>query len=170
MLAKISVLVATVAVAAAVTADSTAPPSPTQDREAKIASANDSQLANLSTRGFVLTDDNVMIGGFVLGGSNNNTHIVVRGIGPSLAQFGLEPALADPTLELYDSNGTLLSANDDWQDNPAQASELTSFGLAPQNAKESAIFLALPPGAFTAVLGGHSGGTGIGMVEVYNLH
>ena len=124
----------------------------------------------MSTRGFVLADDNVMIGGFILGGSANATAIVVRGIGPSLAQFGLAPLLADPGLELYDGNGTLLVANDDWQDNPAQASQLIAFGLAPQDAKESAVLMSLPPGAFTAILGGANGGTGIGLVELYNVH
>jgi hypothetical protein len=131
---------------------------------------NDSELSNMSTRGFVLTDDNVMIGGFILGRGSNTTEIVVRGIGPSLAGFGLDPILADPALELYDGNGTLLIANDDWQDNPTQASELVAVGLAPHNAKESAVVMSLPPGAFTALLGGRNGGTGIGLVELYNVH
>jgi hypothetical protein len=124
----------------------------------------------MSTRGFVLTDDSVMIGGFVLGGGANNTAVVVRGIGPSLAQFGLTPILEDPGIELYDGNGTILISNDDWQDNPAQAVQLVSLGLAPQDAKESAVLMSLPPGAFTAILGGANGGTGIGLVELYNVH
>lgn len=102
-------------------------------------SAAASQLANISTRGFVQTSDNVMIGGFILGGSNQNTGIVVRGIGPSLAQFGLSNVLADPTLELRDSNGMLLTANDNWQDDPASAAQLTARGLAPQDVLESGI-------------------------------
>jgi hypothetical protein len=134
-----------------------------------ISHAASSQLANISTRGFVLTGNNVMIGGFILGG-NSNTHVVVRGIGPSLAQFGLSPVLADPTLELHDSNGATLVVNDDWQDDPASASQLTAIGLAPQDIKESGIYLSLPPGAFTAILAGKGGGTGIGLVEVYNVH
>ena len=133
--------------------------------------AADSQLANISTRGFVQTGENVMIGGLILGGNNQNTGIVVRGIGPSLAQiFGLSPVLADPTLELRDSNGTLLIANDDWQDDPVSAAQLTALGLAPQDPKESGIFMSLPPGAFTAILAGQSSGTGIGLVEIYNVH
>jgi hypothetical protein len=80
-----------------------------------------SQLANISTRGFVQTGNNVMIGGFILGGSVTNTQIALRGIGPSLAQFGLSPVLADPTLELHDSNGTTLISNDDWQSDPVSA-------------------------------------------------
>ena len=129
--------------------------------------AVDSKLANISTRGFVQTGDNVMIGGFVLGGSSNNTGIVVRGIGPSLAQFGLSPVLADPTLELHDGNGALLISNDDWQDDPVQAAQLSAHGLAPQDAKESGIFASLPPGTFTAILAGKNGGTGIGLAEIY---
>jgi predicted Abi (CAAX) family protease len=132
-------------------------------------SASASQLANISTRGFVQTGDNVMIGGFILGGSNQNTGIVVRGIGPSLAQFGLSNVLADPTLELRDSNGALLLSNDDWQNDPAQAAQLSARGLAPQDAKESAIFTSLPPGAFTAILAGKNSGTGIGLIEIYNV-
>jgi hypothetical protein len=127
------------------------------------------QLANISTRGFVLTGDNVMIGGIILGG-NSNTSVAVRGIGPSLAAFGLSPVLADPTLELHDSNGSTLIANDDWQEDPEQAARLNANDLAPQNPKESGIFTSLPPGLFTAILAGKSGGTGIGLVEVYNLH
>ena len=129
--------------------------------------AADSQLANISTRGFVLINDNVMFGGFILGG-NNNTRVVVRGRGPSLAQLGLNPVLADPTLALHDGNGLLLVANDDWQDDPA-ASQLAALGLAPSDPKEPAIFRSLPVGAFTAILAGKDGGTGIGLVEVYNV-
>lgn len=132
--------------------------------------ASGSQLANISTRGLVQTGNNVMIGGFILGGNSLNTGVVVRGIGPSLGQFGLSPVLIDPTLELYDSNGALLISNDDWQENPAQAAQLSARGLAPADAKESGIFASLPPGAFTAILAGKNGGTGIGLVEIYNVH
>ena len=130
------------------------------------------QLANISTRGFVQSGDNVMIGGFILGGppqAGSNTRVVVRGIGPSLAQFGLSPVLADPTLELHDGNGALLISNDDWQDDPTSAGQLIAVGLAPQNSKESGIFTSLPPGAFTAILAGKNGGIGIGLVEIYNV-
>jgi hypothetical protein len=131
--------------------------------------STDSQLANVSTRGFVQTADNVMIGGFILGGSTAETQVVVRGIGPSLSQFGLSNLLADPTLELHDGNGTTLISNDDWTDDPASALELTAHGLAPQDPKESGIFTSLPPGQFTAILAGKNGGVGIGLVEIYNL-
>jgi hypothetical protein len=128
----------------------------------------DSELANISTRGFVRTGDDVMIGGFILGGSQN-THVVVRGIGPSLAQFGLSPVLADPTLELHDGNGALLVANDNWGD-ASWAPELIQLGLAPPDTVDPAIYMSLPPGAFTAILAGKNGGTGIGLVEIYNVH
>lgn len=127
-----------------------------------------SQLGNISTRGFVLTGSNVMIGGFILGGGSN-TLIAVRGIGPSLSQF-VSPVLADPTLELHDSNGEILAANDNWQDDAGSAAQLIDHGLALSDPNESGIVQSLPPGAFTAILAGNSGGTGIGLVEVYNLH
>jgi hypothetical protein len=163
----ILVLLACVVVATADTG-TLSPPGPSSQPERQ--PPGNSELANMSTRGFVLTDDSVMIGGFVLGGGVNNTAVVVRGIGPSLAPFGLSPVLEDPGIELYDGNGTILISNDDWQDNPAQAAQLVSVGLAPQDAKESAVFMSLPPGAFTAILGGANGGTGIGLVELYNVH
>jgi N-acetylneuraminic acid mutarotase len=128
-----------------------------------------SQLANISTRGFVLTGTNVMIGGFILGGANS-THVAVRGIGPSLAQSGLSPVLADPTLELRDSSGALLVSNDNWQDDPVSASQLTARGLAPANAAEAGIHVSLSPGAFTVIMAGKNGGTGIGLIEIYNVH
>lgn len=131
--------------------------------------ATDSQLANISTRGFVLTGNNVMIGGFILGGTAN-THIVVRGIGPTLAAIGINPALTDPTLELHDGNGMLLSTNDNWQEDPASATQLISLGLALQDPNESGIYISLSPGSFTAILAGKNGGTGIGLVEIYNVH
>ena len=131
--------------------------------------AVDSQLANISTRGFVQNNNNVMIGGFILGGTSSTTRVALRGIGPSLSQFGLNPALADPTLELHDANGATLIANDDWTDDASSAAELTANGLALSNPKESGIFTALPAGAFTAILAGKDGGIGIGLVEIYNL-
>jgi photosystem II stability/assembly factor-like uncharacterized protein len=127
-----------------------------------------SQLANLSTRGFVQNGSNVMIGGFILGGSSN-AQVALRGIGPTLAQFGLSPVLADPTLELHDSNGVLLISNDDWQSDSTSAGQLSAHGLAPGNQKESGIFTLLPPGAYTAILAGKDGGTGLGLVEIYNV-
>ena len=128
----------------------------------------DSKLANLSTRAFVSTGDNIVIAGFMLGGNSSDDRIVVRGIGPSLTAAGVPNALANPTLELRDSNGTLLIANNDWQDNPVQAAEITAAGLAPTNNLESALAATLPPGLYTALLAGLNNGTGIGVVEVYD--
>jgi hypothetical protein len=130
-----------------------------------------SNLANLSTRAFVSTGNNIVIAGFMLGGSPpqaGDDRIVVRGIGPSLTAAGLPNALADPVLELRDTNGTLLVANNDWQDNPAQAADLMAAGLAPASTLESAIAATLPPGSYTALLAGQNNGTGIGVVEVYD--
>jgi hypothetical protein len=126
------------------------------------------KLANISTRAFISTGDNIVIAGFILGGNSGDDRIVVRGIGPSLTAAGVANALADPTLELRDGNGTLLVANNDWQDNPTEAAELTAAGLAPANQLESGIAAALPPGLYTALLSGVNNGTGIGLVEVYD--
>lgn len=124
-----------------------------------------STLANISTRGFVQTADNVMIGGFIFGGGVGNTTVVVRGIGPSLAAFGVTNPLVDPMLELHNSNGTTVAANDDWKSNQ-HAIEAT--GLQPSNDAEAAIAVTnLPAGGYTAVLQGKNGGVGVGVVEVY---
>jgi hypothetical protein len=132
--------------------------------------AVDSILGNISTRGFVMTGDNVMIGGFTLGGSNTPTKMAVRALGPSLSAFGLSNVLADPTLELHNANGTIMASNDDWQSDPVSAALLTANGLALPNAKESGIFIALaPPGQFTAIVAGKNGAVGIAIVEIYNL-
>jgi hypothetical protein len=132
--------------------------------------AADSELGNLSTRGFVQGANSVLIAGFILGGDNTgNDRIAIRGLGPSLSQFGLNPVLADPTLELHDSNGATLITNDNWETDTVSAANLILFNLAPSDPKEAAIFTSLPPGTFTAILAGKNGGTGIGTVEVYNL-
>ena len=126
------------------------------------------KLANISTRAFVSTGSNIVIGGFLLGGGNISDRIVVRGIGPSLTAQGVPNALADPVLELRDGNGTLLVSNNDWHDNPVQASELIAAGLAPTNDLESGIAATLPPGSYTALLAGLNNGVGVGLVEVYD--
>ena len=92
----------------------------------------------------------------------------MRGIGPSLTALGVPNALANPTLELRNSNGALLIANNDWQDNPDQVVEINAAGLAPTNNLESALAATLPPGLYTALLAGLNNGTGIGVVEVYD--
>jgi len=126
------------------------------------------KLANISTRAFVSTGDNIVIAGFTLGGNSGDDQIVVRGLGPSLAAAGVTNALPDPMLELRDGNGALLMADNNWQDNPAQAAELTAAGLAPSNPLESAIAASLPPGLYTALLSGTNSSSGVGLVEVYD--
>ncbi|MBA3607518.1 MAG: hypothetical protein H0W43_03250 [Chthoniobacterales bacterium] len=129
--------------------------------------AADAQLANISTRGFVETGSNVMIGGFILGGEAGEANVLIRAIGPSLTQFGVADALADPTLALHDGNGALLSSNDNWKE--SQQSEIEATGLAPGDDLESAVLATLPPGAYTAIVAGKNGLTGVGLVEVYRL-
>jgi PQQ-like domain len=127
-----------------------------------------SKLGNISTRAFVSTGDNILIAGFILGSNNGNDRIIVRGIGPSLTALGVPNALANPTLELHNANGSLLAENNDWQDDTNQAAELSAAGLAPTNNFESGISTSLPPGLYTALLAELSGGTGVGLVEVYD--
>jgi hypothetical protein len=127
------------------------------------------KLANISTRALVSTGSNIVIAGFILGNNSGNDRIVARGIGPSLTAYGVPNALADPVIELRDGNGTLLVANNDWQDNPVQASELIAANLAPANNLESGIAATLAPGLYTVLLAGLDNGTGVGLVEVYDL-
>jgi hypothetical protein len=131
-------------------------------------SAANSKLANLSTRAFVQINNNVVIAGFILGNNSGADRVIVRGLGPSLSSYGVPNPLQDPTLELRDQNGALLAANDNWQDRPVQAAEIAAAGLAPSNNAESAIAATLPPGLYSAILAGRNGGTGIGLVEVYD--
>jgi hypothetical protein len=128
-------------------------------------SLNPPLLFNLSTRGFVDIGDAVMIAGVIVGGTTGQT-VVVRGLGPSLAGAVSNP-LADPTLTLFDSLGVQVATNDNWQD--TQATEISATGLAPTNTLESAILSPLLPGRYTAILSGVNGGTGIGLVEIYNV-
>ncbi len=113
----------------------------------------------------------MVIAGFLLSDGSGTNNIIVRGIGPSLAPnfFPVSAVLADPTLELRDANGALLISNNDWQDNAAQAALINAAGLAPSNNLEAAIAATLPPGLYTAILAGLNNGTGIGLVEVYDL-
>ena len=109
-----------------------------------------------------------MIGGFALGGSSiNPARVVVRAIGPSLGQSGINNPLQDPTLQLFDNNGQSMAFNDNWMDDPNQVAELQTRGLAPQSSSESALVTSLPPGQYTAVVAGQGGGIGVGLIEVY---
>jgi cyclophilin family peptidyl-prolyl cis-trans isomerase len=126
-----------------------------------------STLLNISTRGQVGADPNALIAGFILGGSESKK-ILVRAIGPSLTAFGVPNALVDPTLELRNAQGGLVDSNDDWMNSP-QKTQIQNSGLAPTNAKESAVVQTLSAGQYTAIVHGANGGTGVGSVEVYHL-
>lgn len=124
----------------------------------------DSKLANISTRGLVQTGDNVLIGGFIILGSDPQK-VIVRAIGPSLP---VANKLNDPTLELHDPNGGLLAANDDWVSD--YGSEILATTVAPIIDKESAIVATLLPGGYTAIVRGVKDTTGVAVVEVYSLN
>jgi len=127
-------------------------------------SAANSKLANISTRGLVQTADNVLIGGLIVQGQIS-LRVIVRAIGPSLP---VEGALQDPTLELRDSNGSLIAANDNWRSD--QQDEIIATGLPPSNDLESAIVRDLAPAAYTAIVRGVNSTTGVALVEAYGLN
>lgn len=128
----------------------------------------DSKLGNISTRGLVQTGDSVMIGGFIIAGTDF-PKVVIRAIGPSLASSGVSNTLADPMLEVYDSNGNLLASNDNWKAG-GQVSKLQADKLAPSNNAEAALETRLSPGAYTAIVRGANNSTGVALVEVYRLY
>lgn len=125
-----------------------------------------SKLPNISRRGFVGSGDNVIIAGIILAGENNIA-LVVRGLGPSLSDFGVTDFLQDPTLDLYDVNGTAIASNDNWRD--LQEAALQASSLAPNDDREPALLVELTQGTYTAILRGTDDRSGIGLVEVYNL-
>lgn len=124
-------------------------------------------LANISTRVTAGMGNEQLVGGFIVGGSQSK-RVIIRAIGPSLAPFGIGSVLADPTLELHGPMGSLLAANDNWQD--SQLTEIEATGIPPDDELESAIVRTLAPGAYTAVVSGKNGGTGAALVEVYDLN
>jgi hypothetical protein len=128
--------------------------------------AANSQLANISTRGFVDTGDNVMIGGFIVGGASSTT-VLVRALGPSLVDDGVANPLLDPTLELHDFNGAQIAFDDNWKD--SQQAEIEATTIPPTDDHEAAILSDLNPGAYTAIVRGKNNTTGVGLMEVYNL-
>jgi hypothetical protein len=125
-----------------------------------------SKLANISTRGFIQTGDQVMIGGFIV--ADHASRVILRAIGPSLISVGVAGALADPMLELHDGNGTIIGVNDNWRSN--DATNIQNTNLAPTSNAESAILTTLAPGNYTAIVRGVNGGTGIGLFEAYSLN
>ena len=129
-----------------------------------------SQALNLSTRGLVSVGDNgdnVLIGGFIISGTEPKT-LVLRALGPSLSGFGLSDVLSDPVLRVYNSSGTLIAANDNWQTDPSH-SVVEANGLAPANPLESATAQTLAPGTYTVLVRGKQATPGIGLVELYDL-
>ena len=123
-------------------------------------------LVNLSTRSRVGTGENVMIAGFIATGGTPS-RLVIRGLGPSLANGGVEGTLADPVLRIYDGNGTQIAMNDNWKS--TQQSAITATGVPPTNDREAAYVGTFAPGAYTAKVSGKNGGTGVGLVEIYRL-
>ncbi len=129
-------------------------------------STNTPQLLNISTRGFVDTEDGVMIAGVIVGGTISK-QVVVRGIGPSLAP-AIANFLPNPKLTLYNSSGQIIATNDNWKSDP-NSQGVIDAGLDPTNALESAILTTLTPGAYTAILSDANNATGVGLVEIYNI-
>jgi phospholipase/lecithinase/hemolysin len=124
------------------------------------------KATNISTRGIVGTGEDVLIAGFVISG-NQAKKVIVRALGPTLSTLGVSGALADPTMTIVNSSNVVVASNDNWRD--TQQSEIAASGYAPPNDLESAIIATLPPGSYTAVVTGKNGGTGIGLVDLYQL-
>ena len=122
----------------------------------------------LSTRAFVGTGSDVLIGGFITGNRIGATRIAIRALGPSLAQFGITNPLPDPRLQVFNQNGTLLASNDNWQSDANQSGLISSYQLAPPNNLESAIGTSLAPGSYTAIVTGKNNQTGVALIEVYD--
>jgi sugar lactone lactonase YvrE len=128
-------------------------------------SAVDAKLGNISTRGLVQGGDNVLIGGFIV--NENGARVVVRAIGPSLLGHGVGNALLDPAVTLFNASGQIVATCNNWRE--AQESAITQTGLAPENDLEAALVVTLANGAYTAVVSGQNGGTGVGLVEIYSV-
>jgi N-acetylneuraminic acid mutarotase len=133
------------------------------------------RLGNISTRAFVQTGDNVMIGGFIVQGTQTKK-VIIRAIGPELSQYGVPNVLANPTLELHDTTGALIASNDNWRDTiiggiitSDQRGDIRNSGYAPVDGRESAIIADLPAGNYTAIVRGLNDTTGVALVEVYDL-
>jgi uncharacterized repeat protein (TIGR01451 family) len=125
------------------------------------------RLGNISTRMQVGTGSDVLIGGFIIGGASSK-RVAIVATGPSLTQYGINNALANPTLTLVrQSDQVVIASNDDWQ-TAGNAAQLQAKGFAPPNPLESGILITLPPGAYTAILSGAGGGTGVGIIGVYD--
>jgi hypothetical protein len=147
----------------AITATADTPPTPI------------SELSNISTRALVQTGENVVIGGFIVQGSETK-RVIIRAIGPELAQYGVPNPLFNPTLELHNGMGALIASNDNWTHTiiggiitSNQVRDIMNSGYAPGDGRESAIIADLPPGNYTAIVRGVNNTTGVALVEVYDL-
>jgi uncharacterized repeat protein (TIGR03803 family) len=139
-----------------------------------LAPAVNSKLANISTRGFVDTGANVMIGGLIVDGGTGggSARVILRAIGPSLAASGIQGVLQDPSLELHDASGTTIASNDNWKtrsDGSSQQGEIEATSIPPSNDAESALVQNLAPGNYTAIVRGTGNTSGIAVVEAYTL-
>ncbi|MDQ6625883.1 MAG: hypothetical protein M3Y69_07070, partial [Verrucomicrobiota bacterium] len=126
-----------------------------------------SQAANISARGSVENGDNALFGGFIVNTQSSGTRVLARGIGPS-NKSQVPNVLSDPTIELYDANGGSIGFNDNWKDSSDRA-EIESTGLAPKDDAEAAVILNVTPAAYTAIVRGKNGATGVGLIEIYNV-
>jgi hypothetical protein len=153
-----NVVIATQYVGPLASASPTPTPTPTPTAAA--------QFQNISSRLLIQTGNNVGIAGFVVGGTEAKK-LLIRGLGPTLAQFNVTGVLQNPTLELHDGSGSLIMTNDNWKD--TQQAEITATQLAPPADAESAILATLQPGSYTAIQRGAGGGTGVGLIEVYDV-
>ena len=126
------------------------------------------EAGNISTRGFVGTDDNVMIAGFMIDPTvDEAARVLIRAIGPTLPAAQVPDPLQDPTLELHDPSGTLIASNDNWAD--TAETEIQNTGIPPTDNRESAILANLPAGSYTAIVGSADASGGVALVEVYHL-
>jgi hypothetical protein len=129
-----------------------------------------SKLANISTRGFVDVDADVMIAGVIVGPpSGTSAKVLARALGPSLADLGVPGVVADPTIDLVNSSGTVIRSNNNWQDDSSQRALIEAAGLAPGHLEEAALVETVAPGAYTAIVRGNGRTTGVGLVEVYHI-
>jgi hypothetical protein len=130
------------------------------------------RLINISTRGEVGTGDNVIIAGFIVTG-NTPKKVLVRAIGPGLTVYGVDGVLADPALRLYNGSATKIADNDNWEDTDSAAVSAfsTAIGAVPlaPGGKDAAMAITLPPGGYTAHVYGKDNGTGVAIVEVYEV-
>jgi hypothetical protein len=132
-----------------------------------LAQTAQSKLANISSRGFVERGENVLIGGFIIGSGASGARVVIRAIGTSLRDAGVEDALQDPTLQLVNANGSELQTNDNWKS--SQQAEIEALQIAPTSDLESALITTLPAGNYTAIVRGKGDTSGVGLVEVFNV-